>query len=327
MTATDRNEAPPCIHPQALCESKEIGHGSRVGAFTRILPGARIGAQCDIGDHVLIENGVTVGNRVTIKGGVQLWAGVTLEDDVFVGPNATFTDMPNQASAPDADTAGLTLIRAGASIGANVSILPGVTIGMRATVGPGAVVTRSVPPNAVVHGNPAKIVGYVNTTGQTPIVASEHPAPPLKPGVSATTVRGVTLHRLREVIDLRGTLSAGELGRDIPFEAQRYFLVYDVSGAEVRGEHAHLRCKQFLIAVKGSIHVVADDGENREEIVLDRPNLGLYLPPLTWGIQYRYSADAVLLVLASDYYDAADYVRNYDHFLELARSHPTLEKG
>ncbi|MNV51746.1 TDP-4-oxo-6-deoxy-alpha-D-glucose-3,4-oxoisomerase [compost metagenome] len=121
---------------------------------------------------------------------------------------------------------------------------------------------------------------------------------------------------------MRGSLSVAELGRDVPFEARRYFLVYDVPSIEIRGEHAHLQCAQFLIAVKGSVHVVADDGHCREEFVLSQPSQGLLLPPMTWGIQYRYSPDAVLLVLASEHYDAADYVRDYDAFLALVHSQP-----
>jgi dTDP-4-dehydrorhamnose 3,5-epimerase-like enzyme len=119
---------------------------------------------------------------------------------------------------------------------------------------------------------------------------------------------------------MRGCLSVGEFEREIPFIPQRYFLVYDVPTAETRGEHAHLKCHQFLIAVKGSVHVVADDGNVREEFVLDRNNLGLHLPPMTWGIQYRYSHDAVLLVFASDYYDPDDYIRDYDKFMEVVRA-------
>ncbi|MEO8779683.1 MAG: FdtA/QdtA family cupin domain-containing protein, partial [Rhodanobacter sp.] len=97
----------------------------------------------------------------------------------------------------------------------------------------------------------------------------------------------------------------------------------DVPTAETRGEHAHRRCHQFLIAVKGSVHVVADDGERREQFVLDRPNLGLYLPPMTWGIQYRYSDDAVLLVFASHHYDASDYIREYGTFVEQVQRERT----
>lgn len=110
---------------------------------------------------------------------------------------------------------------------------------------------------------------------------------------------------------------AAEIGRELPFMVQRSFLVYNVPNAEIRGEHAHRRCAQFLIAVKGSIHVVADDGARREEFCLDHPRLGLYLPPMTWGIQYRYSEGAVLMVLASEPYDPADYIRDYAEFQAL----------
>ena len=307
----------PFTHPNALCESTQVGDGTRIWAFAHVLPGARIGRDCNICDHVFIENDVVVGDRVTLKCGVQLWDGMRLEDDVFVGPNATFTNdqFPRSKQYPEAF--GQTIVRKGASIGANATILPGITIGTRAMVGAGAVVTRSVPPNAVVVGNPAKIIGYVDTADHEGQDAAT-PAQVTEP-VRETSVRGVTLHRLKNVVDMRGSLSVGEFGRDIPFEVKRYFLVYDVPSVEIRGEHAHLRCEQFLIAVKGSVHVVADDGRNRQQFVLDSPAIGVYLPPMTWGIQYRYSSDAVLLVLASQHYDGADYVRDYDDFLAMPR--------
>ncbi len=313
------------VHPQALCESESIGKGTRVWAFAHVLPGARVGRDCNVCDQVFIENKVVVGDRVTIKCGVQLWDGIHIEDDVFIGPNATFTNdiFPRSKAYPEQYAT--TVVRAGASIGANATILPGVTIGAKAMVGAGAVVTRSVPPNAVVVGNPAKIVGYVDTAAHVQGMHDDFQAKP--PAVRPTSVRGVTLHQLREVEDMRGRLSVGELGPDIPFEAKRYFLVYDVPTVEIRGEHSHLSCQQFLIAVKGSLHVVADDGHNREEFVLDRPSVGLYLPPMTWGIQYRYSADAVLLVLASEHYDATDYVRDYDRFLGLAKGEQVNKSG
>jgi hypothetical protein len=245
-----------------------------------------------------------------------VWDEVTLEDDVFIGPNATFTNNPFPRSKQYPEQHSKTVVHKGASIGANATLLPGISIGSRAMVGAGAVVTRSVPANAVVVGNPAKIVGYVDTTQQ----ALPQPAASLPDGegVQATKVNGVTLHRLKCVQDMRGSLSVGEYGRDIPFDVKRYFLVYDVPSLEVRGEHAHLKCEQFLIAVRGSVHVVADDGRRREQFLLDRPGVGLYLPPMTWGIQYRYTPDAMLLVLASRAYEAEDYVRDYDRFLALA---------
>ncbi|MEE1948901.1 WxcM-like domain-containing protein [Pseudomonas alcaligenes] len=305
------------VHAHALCESTNIGAGTRVWAFAHILPGARVGNECNVCDNVFIENDVQVGDRVTIKCGVQLWDGVTLEDDVFVGPNVTFTNDRFPRSKVYPETFGRTLIRRGASLGANATILPGLTIGMNAMVGAGAVVTRSVPPNAIVVGNPAKIVGYVDTRSSSSTATSE-----VRPGGNDTItsiVRGVTLHRLREVADIRGSLSVGEFEREVPFAVRRYFLVYDVPTAETRGEHAHICCHQFLVAIRGSVHVVVDDGENREEFVLDRPNAGIYLPPMTWGIQYRYSSDAMLLVFASDYYDSADYIRSYEDFIGRVR--------
>lgn len=128
------------------------------------------------------------------------------------------------------------------------------------------------------------------------------------------------LHVLPLIQDPHGCLSVGEFGRSIPFDAKRYFIVFNVPHGEVRGQHAHRECQQFLVCVKGSCSVITDDGLNRNEFALDKPNIGAYLPPMTWGEQFNYSADAVLLVFASHYYDDADYIRDYDEFLQLARS-------
>jgi acetyltransferase-like isoleucine patch superfamily enzyme len=149
------------LHPQALVETSRIGRGTRVWAFAHVLPGAVLGQECNVCDHVFIENDVVVGDRVTIKCGVQLWDGIRLEDDVFVGPNATFCNDPMPRSKHYLSEHPRTLVRRGASIGANATILPGITIGEHALVGAGAVVTRSVPPHAVVMGNPARVVRYL----------------------------------------------------------------------------------------------------------------------------------------------------------------------
>lgn len=304
------------VHSHALCESKNIGEGSRVWAFAHILPGAKLGSECNVCDNVFIENDVIIGDRVTLKCGVQVWDGITIEDDVFIGPNATFTNDLFPRSKVYPKTFARTIIRSGASLGANCTILPGLTIGINAMIGAGAVVTRSIPPNAIVVGNPAKIIGYVDAKPVNPAYDSDENLS-AAPSTVETSVTGVTIHTMTEVADIRGSLSVGEFERTVPFKSERYFLVYDVPTAETRGEHAHRICHQFLIAVKGSIHVVADDGKNREEFVLDKPNKGIYLPPMTWGIQYRYSADAVLMVFASHYYDSADYIRNYDEFKQM----------
>lgn len=302
------------IHPQALNESETIGDGTRVWAFAHVLPGAVIGADCNICDGVFVENDVLVGDRVTVKCGVQLWDGVTLEDDVFVGPNATFTNDRFPRSKAYPEEFGRTIVRRGASIGANATILPGLTIGAGAMIGAGSVVTRDVPEYAVVVGNPARITGYVNT----PPAAPDGPAR-ARVDRTMSVVAGVTVRRLTRAVDLRGSLVAAELARDVPFEAQRFFVVYDVPSVEARGAHAHRECEQFLVCLRGSVRAIVDDGVNREEFVLDSPDLGLYMPAMTWGTQYQYSADAVLLVLASRAYDDADYIRDYGDFLSEVR--------
>ncbi|MEP6535859.1 MAG: WxcM-like domain-containing protein [Bryobacteraceae bacterium] len=304
-------------HPLAVVESSAIGDKTRIWAFAHILAGARIGSGCNICDHTFIENDVVLGDRVTVKCGVQLWDGIDIEDDVFIGPNATFTNDGFPRSGQHREKHPRTRLRKGSSIGANATILPGLTIGERSMIGAGSVVTRDVPPDAIVAGNPARISGYVGLTEDRmqPAVS-----PPTEAGSVATQVKGVTLHRLPRVDDLRGSLSFGETERHVPFPVKRYFLVYDVASQQIRGEHAHRTLHQFLICVHGSCHIVADDGTTRQEFVLDQPVLGLHLPPMTWGVQYKYSKDAVLLVLASDSYSAADYIRDYDEYLALCKS-------
>ncbi|MBW2386197.1 MAG: N-acetyltransferase [Deltaproteobacteria bacterium] len=151
----------PFIHPQADCQSDQIGAGTHVWGYAVIAAGARIGSECNICSHTYIEGHAVIGNRVTIKNGVQIWDGVTIEDDVFLGPNATFTNDAFPRGRRQPDELLETLVCRGASIGANATILPGITIGQNAMVGAGAVVTRSVPANAIVVGNPARILRYV----------------------------------------------------------------------------------------------------------------------------------------------------------------------
>jgi acetyltransferase-like isoleucine patch superfamily enzyme/dTDP-4-dehydrorhamnose 3,5-epimerase-like enzyme len=302
------------VHPQAICESGSIGENTRIWAFAHVLPSAVIGADCNICDGVFVENDVVVGNRVTVKCGVQLWDGLVVEDDVFIGPNATFANdrFPRSKVFPEKFLK--TIIRKGASIGANATILPGLEIGPNAMIGAGAVVIRSVPPNAIAVGNPARIIGYVGAEQGKNI---ESPRSAVDRGVGASNVKGVQLHEFPFIKDMRGSLSVGEFERTVPFVPKRYFLVFDVPSQEVRGEHAHHTCHQFLICVKGSCAAVVDDGKSRQEFLLDRPNIGLYMPPMIWGTQYKYSSDALLLVFASHYYDANDYIRDYNEFLAV----------
>src|SRR5262249_9495537 len=137
-------------------------------------------------------------------------------------------------------------------------------------------------------------------------------------------VGGVTLHRFKFVRDMRGDLSVGEFESDIPFKPNRYFLVFNVPSEKTRGEHAHHKCHQFLICVKGNCAVVVDDSKSRCEVLLDSPDKGIYLPPLTWGIQYKYSSDAVLMVFASHPYEPEDYIRNYAEFVEIVHCRYSL---
>jgi acetyltransferase-like isoleucine patch superfamily enzyme len=300
-------------HPAAIVESREIGAGSRIWAFAHVLDGTRIGEDANICDHVFIEGGVTVGDHVTIKSGVQLWEGVTLEDDVFVGPNATFTNDPFPRSKRRPERFAKTLVRAGASIGANATILPGVTVGVQALVGAGAVVTHDVPPHSIAVGNPARIVGYVDSGGGPP----EKEIPPVGAEQGPVGVGGAEILHLPTVSDLRGDLVFAELGDHLPFAPKRFFCIANVPNQEVRGQHAHRELWQLLISLSGSCSVVLDDGETRRELLLDHPAYPLLIPPMVWAVQYKYTRDAVLLVLASDRYDPNDYIRDYDEFQAL----------
>jgi len=268
-----------------------------------IEPGAEVGAGTRVGPHAFVDSGVHLGAHCVVESGVHLCRGTWVDDHVYIGAHAAFAAAPGAAAQP-------AVVKTGAWIGSNASIVSGVVIGAKAIVRPGSVVTRSVPPGAIVEGNPANIIGYVDTTPMdAPVLAAPRGA-----SVEATPVKGVTLHRFPVIPDLRGNLTVGEFERQIPFKPLRYFIVFGVPSREIRGEHAHRECHQFLICLRGSCSVVADDGERKIEVQLDSPDRGLYLPPMTWGIQYKYSADAMLMVFASDYYDGADYIRDYADF-------------
>jgi UDP-2-acetamido-3-amino-2,3-dideoxy-glucuronate N-acetyltransferase len=165
-------------HPLALVESQDIGPGTRIWAFAHILPGARIGAECNICDHTFIETGVVLGNNVTVKNGVAIWRGVTVEDNVFLGPNCVLTNDPNPRAYIKKPSAALqtTLIRANATVGANATILCGITIGQHAFIGAGAVVLRSILDFALMVGNPARQVGWMCCCARRlPLSASPSP--------------------------------------------------------------------------------------------------------------------------------------------------------
>jgi UDP-2-acetamido-3-amino-2,3-dideoxy-glucuronate N-acetyltransferase len=156
------------VHPSALCESDQVGPRTRIWAFAHVLAGARIGADCNLGDHAFVEGGAVVGDSVTIKNGVLLWSGVTVEDEVFLGPGAVFTNDASPRAAFPKGPAGwrATLVRRGATVGANATVLSGLTIGRWAMVGAGAVVVADVPDHALVVGNPARQAGWACVCGR-----------------------------------------------------------------------------------------------------------------------------------------------------------------
>ena len=311
----------PFIHPLADVQSQHIGDATRIWQYVVVLGQARIGAGCNICSHCFIENDVVIGDRVTVKCGVQIWDGVQLDDDVFVGPNVTFTNDKFPHSNNRDFQVLPTRIEQGASIGANATILPGLTIGRNALVAAGSVVTRSVPFNSIVRGNPARIVGYVDTESSPMPSAGEVKQGPALPGAPrALRARGAALLTLPRVVDLRGALTFGEIGAHLPFEPKRFFVVHDVPSREVRGEHAHKKLHELLICLKGNCSVMVDDGRHRDEVVLDSPTVALHVPPGLWQVHYKYSPDALLLSLCSELYDGDDYIRNYNDFLKLSET-------
>ena len=288
-----------------------------------IAPSATLGAGCTV------DGGVRLGERVQLAAGVLVSGPAMLEEAVQVGAGARLIArlmQPSgepQGAAPDTregrpEDARLCVQR-GAHIEAGALVMGAITIGAGALVRAGAVVTQSVPPHAVVEGAPARITGYVDAGQQQPsAVLQASSAFAAGQAVRALGVGqgagAVQLHHMKRVQDMRGDLSVGEFAHDIPFEAQRYFLVYNVPSEHTRGAHAHKLCHQFLICVAGSCAVVVDDGHQRAEVLLDAPHLGLYMPPMIWGTQYKYSPGAVLLVYASHRYDPDDYIREYGKF-------------
>ncbi len=153
-------------HPKALVETDDIGKGSRIWAFAHVMAGSSIGSDSNIGDHSFVESGVMIGSEVTIKNGVSLWTGVSVEDRVFIGPNACFTNDLNPRSKAYHEKPVKTVVRSGASIGANATIVAGVTIGRFAMIGAGAVVTKDVADYELVVGVPAKHLGWVSEEGE-----------------------------------------------------------------------------------------------------------------------------------------------------------------
>ena len=155
------------IHPLSDVQSKKIGKDTNIWQYCVVLPEAEIGENCNICSHCFIENKVKIGNNVTIKNGLYLYDGITIEDNVFIGPNATFCNDKYPKSKQYPEKFPETIIKKGASIGGNATILPGITIGENALVGAGSVVTKDVPANSVVTGNPARILKIKEINAKT----------------------------------------------------------------------------------------------------------------------------------------------------------------
>lgn len=249
-------------------------------------------------------------NAPVISPTVLLHDKVVIELGVVVDAGVVF--------APGGETP--TIVRRGVHIAAGAVIGPAVQLGREARIQPGAVVLSSVPPYSIVRGNPAQIVGYTAELGETgaatpgTLLFDKSIVPVDRPTAHPLGVGDAAVYRMPRVDDLRGALSVGEFGTDFPFVPKRYFLVFDVPSEELRGEHAHLACHQFLICVHGSCRALVDNGTTRREVLLNRPDIGLYMPPLVWGTQHRYTPDAVVLALASHHYDPTDYIRSYEEF-------------
>lgn len=281
-----------------------------------VIDGAAIAASARLGAHVVVYPGAEIAEHCVLHGFTQVWGGIRLGRGANLGPGVVFEE-------PSAG-AGDIVIGAGARIGAGSVISRGVSIGAGAVVRAGSVVDQNVPPYAIVSGSPIRITGYVSTHALGLAREPEQFNPNFPPGQDSIRigVGDVTLHRFKKVRDMRGDLAVADIPKDVPFTPRRWFAVFNVPSEKTRGEHAHYRCHQFLVCLHGSCAIVADDGVNRTEVMLDSPDIGIYLPPLTWGIQYKYSADGVLLVFASDPYDPSDYIRDYADFVRVVAAKP-----
>ena len=263
----------------------------------------------EVSSTALVPAGAIVGTGARIGPYAVLTDFVTVEANVCIGAGVVFAGSGSDRTYVREDTK----VAAGAVIAADVEL------GRGSEIRPGSVVLNSVPANAIVSGNPAQIVGYTKSAVGADIGSGSISTTPIVPSTEKLGVRDAALHTMRRVVDLRGALTAGEVDKELPFTPKRYFIVFDVPSQELRGEHAHRQCHQFLISVRGSCRILLDDGQERSEVTLDRPDVGVYMPPLVWGTQYRYTPDAVLLVFASHLYDPDDYIRTYDEFLAAIR--------
>ncbi|TLD70502.1 isomerase [Phragmitibacter flavus] len=271
-----------------------------------ISPAASIVPDVQIGPFVVVDAGAVLNAGVILEGGTRIWSGMVVEEGVRMGYQATLVGSATGGSSR-------TRLRRGCRIGANATVEEDLVIGEEAVVEPGAVVKQDVPPFAIVAGNPASVVGFVSTGQNGLCDAARESAAGVQ--VTESRVRGVLFYQMPFIGDPRGNLTVGEFGTQLPFVPKRYFMTFKVPSAKVRGEHAHRQCSQFLVCVHGSCSVMVDDGLRREEFLLDRPTSGVLVPPMTWAVEYKHSADSALMVFASEHYDPGDYIRSYEEFL------------
>jgi UDP-2-acetamido-3-amino-2,3-dideoxy-glucuronate N-acetyltransferase len=247
-----------------------------------------------------IDEAAIIDPTATVGPGSILDGEVVVEGGARIGPSAVLSAPPGTRLVVGRESV----------VGARATVEGAVTIGRYARVEAGTVLLNDVPARAIVGGAPPRITGYVGTT-----TASTATATVAMGDLGA--VRGARLVALPEIRDVRGALSFGEVGQHLPFTPQRLFVQYAVPSREARGEHAHRDLHQFLLCVHGSVRALVDDGVHRAEVVLDRPSVGLHVPPMVWGGQFAYEPNSVLVVLASAPYDAADYIRDYGEFETL----------
>ena len=308
------------MHPQALCESATVGEGTSVWAFAHVLPGARIGRDCNICDHVFIENDVVVGDRVTVKCGVQLWDGLRVADDVFIGPNATFTNDKYPRSKQHQAECCRRWIERGASIG-------GGAMCCRASASARARWSAPAPSSRRTCRRARSCSAIPRTSSATSMRArsadERREIQPVRTGTRQSrdvSVPGSRCTRCSPPSICAAACRPVSSRQHVPFAPQRYFLVFDVPGKEVRGEHAH----RAVAPVPGLRTRLADGRRRRRQCTARRCGSTARArpahPAAVWAVQYKYSADAVLLVLASDPYDPADYIRDYDEFLSVVRT-------
>ena len=274
----------PSIHPSA-----------HVGPGADIAPDAAVGPNC------VLRGEISIGARTTLGPSVSLAGAVVIAADCRIDAGVTTTEGLSGAGGARL------VLGAGVQVGAGSVLTLGLEIGAGARIEAGSIVTRAVPAHAIVAGDPAVVVGFVTT----------EPPPTFTDGnvIHSRAVAGVSFHRFPVVREPRGSLIFSEFGMEVPFVPKRYFMVHDVPPHQLRGTHARETCGELLVCVAGSINAVVDDGLSREEYVLDRPHLGLYIPPLVWATQYKHTPDAILMVFATHHYEADDYIVDYDGFV------------